>query len=460
MNEQNSANQFTYKIETFGCKANLTDSQYLEKRLQRFGGISTDSFDAADVYIVNSCTVTDRADRDAISTLRKNQNNGKIAVLTGCMAEVNPDAIQDTAFAGYDRVILGRNSGKSLLPEAIARTALRRKADSDSAIDRAIVVTGERVAWHKEMDLEAGAALEGGESQRTRAFFKVQDGCNQFCSYCIIPHARGRSRSLDPKSVVKEIRSFQEHGVKEVVLTAIHAADYDFDGLDFTGLVETVLRETNLPRLRLTSLDPAEIDSRLLDLMAAEPRLCSHFHVSMQSASTDVLTAMKRGYDAKRAEDCLNEIREKIPGAFIGMDMIAGFPGESIAHHEETMSLLQRSPWTRLHVFPYSERKLTQGARMVEAGLGVAESEKRRRAAEMRALSDARYAEERSTKIGSMAELLTEAKPFVWNGEVYTQGRTRSYYRIIVPGRVVENRLMRVRILQAGPRDTLVAERI
>ncbi len=445
---------FTYKIETLGCKANLTDSQYLEKRLQREGGSPIATFEEADVFIVNSCTVTDRADRDALGMIRRREGKGKIAVLTGCLAEVNPKVIKDSAFSDFDQVVLARNSGKSLLPTTIAEVVKRRSGKGDS---REIIVTGERVTWHKEMDSEPGAALEGGGSQRTRAFFKVQDGCDQFCSYCIIPHARGRSRSLNPKEVVAEIKDFLSKGIKEVVLTAIHAADYDFDSMKFFDLVKYVLAETDLPRLRLTSLDPSEINSEIIDFMANEPRLCSHFHVSMQSASSSVLAGMKRHYDAERAESCLLEIGAKIPGAFIGMDMIAGFPGETDQHHQETMDRLRRTPWSRLHVFPFSSRRMTHASRMVEQGLGVPEEVKRQRAAELRALSEERLLAARERKVGSLVEVLTEAKPFVLDGKEFTQGRSRSYHRVLVPGKLPVNRLVRGRIESVGPRDTLLA---
>lgn len=461
----NSGAEFTYNLHTLGCKANLTDSQYLEMRLARLGGRPTDSIEEADVFVVNSCTVTDRADRDALALIRKQNSSGKVAVLTGCMAEVSPESVEDSAFAGFDRIILGRNSGKSELPEAIAKTTLAnrliRKGElPTNAIPRSVVITGKRAAWHNEMDLEPGAALVGGQSQRTRAFFKVQDGCDQFCTYCVIPHARGRSRSLAPQKVVDEINAFSDEGLKEVVLTAIHAADYDWEGMSFTGLVRYVLRNTRMPRIRLTSLDPSEINVELLEMMATESRLCPHFHVSMQSASTRVLEAMKRHYDSERAEECLWEIRKYIPHAFVGMDMIAGFPGESREDHEDTMALLRRSPWTRLHVFPYSTRKMTQAGRMVDGGLGVSDQEKKRRAAELRELSDLRHKAEHEQRLGSQVEVLTEAKPFLNAGKHFTQGRSRSYVRVILPEEMPANRLVAARLVSLGPRDTVIAERI
>lgn len=451
---------FTYSLQTLGCKANLTDSQYLELRLQREGGVPESDANRADVLIVNSCTVTDRADRDALGLLKRFRGRSRVAVLTGCMAEVSPESVNDPALANFERVILARNSGKALLPEAIARVQNELASTDITARDpgqRTLVLQGSRIDWHQEMDLEPGAALVGGNSQRTRVFFKVQDGCNQFCAFCIIPHARGRSRSLSSNKIIEEIRSFQSEGVKEVVLTAIHAADYENGGLNFVGLIRKILAETELPRLRLTSLDPAEISSELIDLMASEPRLCSHFHVSLQSGSSKVLSLMKRHYDAERAANCLQEIREKLPTAFVGMDLIAGFPGETDLEHEETMTLLKNNPWSRLHVFPYSVRKSTQAARMVANGLGIAEAIKRSRAAELRKLSDDRLQSTRESRIGTVVEVLTEAKPVIWNAQSFTQGHARSYLRVLLAEKISANKLVRAQIESLGPNDTVLA---
>lgn len=429
---------FTFSVETLGCKANLTDAHVLSARLQALGGRAVDptaeNSEAPEVFVLNSCTVTDRADRDALAILKK--KSAKLRVLTGCLAEVDPQAIEK--IAGEGRVLLARNSGKAELADAIVRAMQSIPAGGRD------VWTGDRSAWHKKVDFLPGAEASAGT--RTRAFLKVQDGCNQFCAYCIIPHARGRSRSVGGDAIVREVAELVNTGTNEVVLTAIHAADYDDKGSGFTELVRRVLEETRVPRLRLTSLDPAEISSELLELMANEPRLCAHLHVSLQSASTPVLLAMRRGYDAARAEACLNEIHARVPHAFVGMDMIAGFPGETDEQHRETMALLARTPWTRLHVFPFSERRMTEASRMVAAGLGVPETVKRERARELRELSAARLGSELSARVGKLCEVLTEEKPVVINGEPFTPGHSRSYFKVLVPGAHAPNQRIRARL--------------
>lgn len=435
---------FTFSIETLGCKANLTDSHALSARLAALGGRAVE--ESPEVYILNSCTVTDRADRDALSILKKRR--AKLRVLTGCLAEVDPQLLERNSVHSDGAVLLARNSAKQDLPNAIVQ-GLRNPGSAPQ------LLSGDRSVWHKEVDFAQGSELSAGT--RTRAYLKVQDGCNQFCSYCIIPHARGRSRSVSADAVVSEVNAIAAAGVQEVVLTAIHAADYEESGKNFLNLVERVLRDTKIPRLRLTSLDPSEIDSALLDLMASEPRLCAHLHVSLQSANSAVLLAMKRHYDAKRAEECLQEIFRRVPGIFVGMDMIAGFPGETDEAHADTIALLKRTPWTRLHVFPYSVRRSTLASRMVEEGLGVPEHAKRSRAAELRALSAERVGQELAKRVGKLMEVLTEEKPVRIDGEIFTQGHSRSYFKVLLPGEIAPNQLVRAQIQRIhGGRESLV----
>ena len=434
--------RFTYSVTSMGCKANLTDSQTLEAELKELGGMPAAEGESGDVHLLNTCTVTDQADREAGKILRK--SGSALTVATGCYAEVDPEGLKRSAPEGRDLRIV-RNSGKADI------SALVREWLEGELAEQGKVHSGDRAAWHRSFLENRDAAELGKESAapRTRAFLKVQDGCNAFCSYCIIPLARGRSRSLSPEQVVADVRAAVEAGAKEVVLTAIHAADYDSGGLDFTGLVERVLAETSVPRLRLTSLDPAEIPDRLLCLMEKQPRLCPHFHVSVQSASTAVLAAMKRGYSAVEIEDRLNAIRFRLPHAYVGMDLIAGFPGETDQQFEEGFALLERLPWTRAHVFPFSVRRSTAAAKLVEAGLGVPETKVRERAARLRALSDRKLAAALAARAGTVMEILVEGKEAKRAGRTVSFGHSRSYFKVVVPGRHAANEFKRVKIL--GP---------
>lgn len=442
--------EFTYSISTMGCKANLTDSQALEARLQRMGGASAPEGEEPDLYLLNTCTVTDQADKEARQLLRKTPS--KFTIATGCLAEVDPEQLQATS--GDKPLTVLRNSAKDGLEEVVGEWLdgeLRRQRE---------VVGGDRVGWHKRILENRDPGEVVAASRRTRAFYKVQDGCNAFCSYCVIPLARGRSRSLPAAQVVAEVQKIVDAGTHEVVLTAIHAADYENDGLDFTGLVEKVLRETTTPRIRLTSLDPAEIPDRLLDLMASNARLCPHFHVSLQSAHTRVLAAMKRGYGAAEVEERLLAIHARLPHAYVGMDIIAGFPGETDDEFEEGLARLTRLPWTKAHVFPFSVRRNTAAARLVEAGLAVNPAVIRERAARLRALSEEKMRASLQSKVGGVMEVLLEEKRVTIGTRVCSQGHARNFHKILVPGTHPANELRRVRIVGVGEREYLKGELI
>ncbi len=425
-----------------GCKANLSDSQALESRLRSIGG-EPSSQDAADVFVLNTCTVTDQADKEARTLVRKSK--AKLTVAAGCMAEVSPDA-----FSGLnDSLLVARNSAKKDIAAAIEDWLAGTLAEQKTALQ------GDRVAWHDQVDLVEGAAAQ---SSKTRAFLKVQDGCNAFCSYCIIPRARGRSRSLTPQEVLNEVNSFATSGFQEVVLTAIHAADYESEGLDFTGLVELVLKKSSIPRVRLTSLDPAEIPDRLIELMRKEPRLCSHIHVSLQSANTEVLQAMKRGYNADLAAERLQTIAQKLPHAFVGMDIIAGFPGETEVQFEDSFQRLKDLPWTRLHVFPFSLRQGTAAAKLVESGLAVPAAIIKERARRLRELSEEKMQQALLRRVGFVAEVLVEEKNTEIQGRLCSQGHTRSYFKVVIPGKHAANQLLRVRLIGVANSESLKGE--
>jgi threonylcarbamoyladenosine tRNA methylthiotransferase MtaB len=322
------------------------------------------------------------------------------------------------------------------------------------------VVGGDRAAWHGRIlpNRPPQLSAESSNAHRTRAFLKVQDGCNAFCTYCVIPLARGRSRSIPAAQIVAEVSALAAAGVKEVVLTAIHAADYENDGLDFTALVEKVLRETSVPRVRLTSLDPAEIPDRLLALMQDEPRLCPHFHVSLQSANTEVLRAMKRGYSAAEVEERLIAISEKLPHAYVGMDVIAGFPTETAAEFEDSFGRLERLPWTRAHVFPFSVRRNTAAAKIVAEGREVPRTEIQERAARLRALGERKLQSALQGKVGTVLEVLIEEKKVKVGSRTCSQGHARNYHRVLIPADCKPNELIRARVVGVGEKDYLKGE--
>lgn len=382
----------SYIVKTLGCKANFYDSQMIEAELRRRGWVPFGKEEAgareADgsprLCIVNSCTVTDEADRQTRKLASKlaRIHPGTRVVVTGCAAEVDPERLQRSKGIHY---VIGNRDKPALvklildrLGEPIGEMSLTEEQEQAEILGGASGYA-EMLSRHP-MDREwpmpdqafgAPGRELGGHASKTRAFLKIQEGCNSFCTYCVIPYGRGPSRSLRPREVISRIQSLIESGVREVVITGTNIGDYgaDWEGgpEELSRLFEMIFHETNLKRLRVSSLDPVEINDSLLSLMEREPRFCPHFHVSLQSPLSKILRLMKRKYGFTEVERCLRRIAT-LPapsgGVFVGMDVITGFPGETDADFEQCVQALQALPWTKLHVFPYSERAGTPATRL------------------------------------------------------------------------------------------------
>jgi len=355
----------SYKIHTFGCKVNTYDTGLLQKRMNSSGYLESNE---PRVHLLNTCAVTAEATKEAIRYVRrlKVQDPFCKVIVTGCAAQVDTEKF--ATLSGVDLVVANSHKGKL---ESLVRGLFSGQ-------------TKERI--HKSNifrkdDLESGGGIE---SDHTRSFLKIQDGCNSFCSFCVIPFARGKSRSLPVSELIRRVR---ELNAQEVVLTGVHIGDYEDGEKKLEDLIEDILLLTKVPRIRLTSLEPIEISDRLLDLYQDE-RLCPHFHMSIQSANSKVLSEMKRRYGSREVEDSLIRIAKKVPSAFVGMDVIAGFPGESESEFQDTYERLNALPWTRLHVFPYSTRPGTKASRM--AG-HMERSEIKARSKMLNSLSRERY---------------------------------------------------------------------
>ena len=402
----------TYGLKTFGCKVNTYDSGLLQQRLAAKG--FEQSADQPQVFILNTCAVTAEATKEAVREIRRLKSKNPLAtvVVTGCGAQVDKASFEP--LPGADLIVA--NSHKGDLENLIARK-LRGELT-------------ERV-FHSNIfrkdDLEAGG---GVELEHTRSFLKIQDGCNSFCSYCVIPFARGKSRSIAIPALVERVNEIYAQGAREVVLTGVHIGDYeDTDTMGNTqsleDLIEAVLNFTKVPRFRLTSLEPVEVTDRLLDLYR-DDRLCPHFHMSIQSATSRVLTEMRRKYSAEDVERSLSDIASRVPGAFVGMDVIVGFPGETEAEFQETYDRLARSPWTRLHVFPYSERPGTKAAGRTDA---FHRSVIMKRADRLRELSYQRFAEKALVEVGTTKKVMILRKP-----SKGAQGLSRDYWPVVIAG--------------------------
>ena len=396
-----------YAIHTFGCKVNTYDSGLLEKRLGAKGFSRNEA--NPNVYILNTCAVTAEATKEAQRWIRriKAKNPLALVVVTGCAAQVDTDRF--TEMKGADLIVA--NSHKGQLEDLIRQHYAG--------------VLNERVFKSnifKKLDLEEGG---GQESHHTRTFLKIQDGCNSFCTYCVIPFARGKSRSLGVDSLVRRVQELAEQGVGEVVLTGVHIGDYlDPAYSQQPGpevLLKEILKRTTIGRIRVSSLEPVEVSDELLEIYQ-DSRLCPHFHMSIQSACDKTLHDMKRQYGANEVERCLQHLAQKIPNLFVGMDVITGFPGESAQDFRETYERLQSLPWTRIHVFPYSERPGTYAARLPQP---VERSQVLARARELRELSSERYAQQALAQVGQIKQVLMLGGP-----KKRGQGLSRDYWPV------------------------------
>ena len=401
------------QIVTLGCKVNAYDTATIADRLRAAGCELVAPGAAADVVVVNSCTVTDAADADGRRLARRarRENPAARVILTGCYAQTRP--AEAAALDAVDHVIgLGR------VDDLFA-------AVFDGARPRVSVGNVRRAS---------GVSTFGarGFDGQTRAFLKVQEGCDLFCTFCIIPMARGASRSLSPRAVLAEVEGLAAAGFEEVVLTGVHLGGYGHDltpRVDLAWLVAAIAEQGLVPRLRLSSIDPHEVTEPLVRLLAREPSLCPHLHVPLQSADDGVLGRMRRRYDAALARDRLRMMRELLPDAAIGTDLIAGFPGEDDAAFERTLAFVEESPLTYLHVFPYSVRTGTTAAKLDRRNPPAVIADRARR---LRALGGAKRAAFAHGFDGTQAEVLVETTRDPQTGEL--RGYTRNYLRARLDG--------------------------
>ncbi len=410
-----------FKYHTFGCKVNTYDTGLIQKNFKtnfkrvlgeeaEIDSNLKESQKAPQVHILNTCAVTAEATKEAVRLIRRLKSKDPLAlvVVTGCAAQVDTGHFEN--LPGADLVVA--NSHKGLLPQIISDYYKGRR---DQKIFKSNIFRNESLG-------EGG----GYEQSHTRSFLKIQDGCNSFCTYCIIPYARGKSRSISIRDLVSNIKEIEKSGVKEVVLTGVHIGDYDDHGLKLEDLLEAVLSKTAIPRFRLTSLEPVEVTERLLKIFE-NPRMCSHFHMSIQSAENETLKNMKRNYGESEVIQSLQRIRELYPNAYIGMDVIAGFPTETAEQFERTYQVLSETPWTRLHVFPYSERQGTKAAAMTET---VPWTERLQRAQKLRELSLHRIQSHALAQKDTVKEVLLLNKP----AKGGAQGLAKDYWPVKIKG--------------------------
>ncbi|MGQ0792750.1 MAG: tRNA (N(6)-L-threonylcarbamoyladenosine(37)-C(2))-methylthiotransferase MtaB [Deltaproteobacteria bacterium] len=380
-------------LVTLGCKANQYDTAAIMNLLPERSYRAVAFPEEADVYVIDTCTVTHKADAEArqYAHRAKRVNPNGVVVVTGCYAQVSPQEIQ--GLEGVDYIVGNSDKFTSLvkiikegIPQPQAQVFVR-----DIFNDRARV-------------FESPAASRFPE--RTRATLKIQDGCNYRCAFCIIPYARGNSRSLPVDDVIKRMEILAESGYREIVLTGIHIASYGRDiGTNLLKLLREIDKRQIVGRVRLTSLDPADIKRELIEFAAEAKTVCPQFHVALQSGDAEVLRRMRRRYTPQKFTEATNLIREMIPDASIGTDVIAGFPGETDEEFERTFSLMRDSALTYFHVFPYSKRRGTPAAGMTGH---LHPKTIKQRSAQLRELGQAKKEEFYSRFIGRTLPVLVE----------------------------------------------------
>lgn len=334
-------------IVTLGCKVNQYDTAVILNQLPKSKYQRVPFSDKADVYVIDTCTVTHRADSEARNYINraKRANPDGLVVVTGCYAQVSSEELKE--IKGVDYVIGNSHKFSSLIK--VIREGKTQEEPEVFISD----IFKEKKKGFESPDIEIFPG-------RTRAFLKVQDGCNYACTFCIIPRARGRSRSLDIDEILNRMEKLAESGYKEIVLTGVHIASYGTDiGTNFFELLKAIEREKIVKRVRLTSLDPADTELDLIDFIADSETICPQFHIALQSGDEHVLKRMRRRYSPEKFMDITDTIRKRIPQASIGSDIMVGFPGETEEEFLNTYEIARQSALTYFHVFPYSKRKMT-----------------------------------------------------------------------------------------------------
>ena len=407
-----------------GCKANQFESAIIEEDLIKNGLEKVKDVKDADFYILNSCSVTHKSDNEAMYLLRaaKHKNPNVVTIATGCMAQIEKEELLKNDFIDY---VVG-NDEKLHLYEII---------NSDT-----------KFLAKDILKLAEFSKVELIDTTKTRASLKIQDGCDNRCTYCIIWKARGKSRSADSDFIVEQINNFSKHGFKEVMLTGIHIGQWGKEfGLTLLDLLKEIEKRTTIERYRLGSLNPTEITDELLDFLSKSDKFCPHFHLSLQSANDKTLRSMNRFYKTEDYLAQIDKINDIFELPFLGSDIIAGFAGETDEDFEISRENLSKSGLTQIHTFPYSIRKGTIGASMPNQN---SDEVKNRRATIIKEISKQKFKEFVNKNLGRVCEVLIEKHPDKHSGSL--KGMTRNYLTVQIVSKRNDlfNTLQQVRLTE------------
>ncbi len=398
----------TAAFYTLGCKLNYSETSLLGKAFSE-NGFDIIEFDkTADVYVINSCTVTVNAEKECRQVVRRalKANPGAYIIVTGCYAQLSPDEI--VKIPGVDAV-LGSNE----------KFRLFSLIESFEKREHSCIF----VSPADEMKKEFHFAYSSESDSRTRAFLKIQDGCDYKCSFCTIPLARGGSRSIEPAKAVENLQILLLAGFKEIILTGVNVGEYLYESEDFYSLLLKLIAVEGDFRLRISSIEPNLLTDEILQLAKTSNKICKHFHIPLQSGSAKILKLMQRRYTAEFYKKLINKIKLEIPEAGIGVDVIAGFPGESEEDFVTTYEFLQAIDVSYLHVFTYSERPNTK-AFILPDKVDIFDRKERNRI--LRVLSEKKRAEFYKSQVGAVVEPLYEKE----NSDGIMKGFTSNYIRV------------------------------
>lgn len=412
-----------FLIKTHGCKSNQLESAVIKEKLQNAGFIECFNIDETDIFILNSCSVTENADNEALRTVRHIKANHPdiTTVLTGCSAQLNAEKLIKLPFID---IVLGNNDKFNI-------TELLK--NHKSCVNDIFQVN------------EFNNQLIHNYSN-TRGYLKIQDGCNNYCSYCTIPLARGKSRSNPVKNILEQIKIYTDIGIKEIVLTGIHIGQW---GVDFTdplklyNLLEAI-ENTNIKRYRLGSLNTLEIDDELLSFLSQSQKFCPHFHLSLQSLTDKTLKAMNRKYTAQSCLELMDKINDMFNLSFLGSDIIVGFPNETEEDFITTIDNVKKSKLTKIHVFPYSIRNNTKAAKMENQ---LSDKIKQQRAETLRQIDKEKHENFIQKNIGTVTQVLIEKRPDKKTGLL--KGVTSNYLNVYIDSKdsSLHNTIQNVKIL-------------
>ncbi len=405
-----------FKITTLGCKVNQCESDAIAKQLKSWDWLLALENEPSEICIINTCTVTQKASMQSRQAVRQaiRLNPSARIVVTGCYAQTEPEAIEK--IEGVHDTI--GNADKHLICEMIRR-------NTNTASGQPLSICND---IQPEQDFESSPDVVA--DGRTRPFIKIQDGCNAFCTYCIVPYARGPSRSMPAEKILAGIQALSNNGYREIVLTGIHLGHYGHDLIPKTCLAELLNRIDDLnliPRVRLSSIEPLELSDAIINRVAGSKNFCRHFHIPLQSGDDRILQKMSRPYTAKDFRQLVAKIHDRLPEAAIGVDTLIGFPGETDAAFESTYALIKELPVSYLHVFPFSARPGTPAAEYHDKiSAGVV----KQRCERMRMLGDSKKVDFYTQFIGQKLDVLIETTRHKPTGLL--KGLTSNYIPILI----------------------------